>query len=239
MNMNLTRHKRLVILTGAGISAESGIRTFRASDGLWENHRIEDVATPEGFARDARLVHTFYNQRRGQLQEPAVQPNAAHIALARLESEWEGEFLLVTQNVDNLHERAGSKRLLHMHGELNKVFCQSCDQRFPWTEDLSQTHACPKCSLTATLRPDIVWFSEMPYHMEVIGEALERAEIFISIGTSGLVYPAANFVREAWQAKRIEVNLQGTDLSREFTEHRVGPAGVEVPRLVDDLLRYS
>jgi NAD-dependent deacetylase len=235
--MNLTIHKRLVILTGAGISAESGIRTFRAADGLWENHRIEDVATPEGFERDPALVQEFYNQRRRQLKDPAVQPNPAHHALARLESEWEGDLLLITQNVDPLHERAGSKRLLHMHGSLTKVFCQSCDQRHDWIDDLSQADQCPSCSGTGRLRPDIVWFGEMPYHMELIGRALEACEIFVSIGTSGLVYPAAGFAREARNAQRIEINLQGTEISSNFHEHRLGPAGAEVPKLVEELLK--
>ena len=232
--MNLTRHKKLVILTGAGISAESGIRTFRASDGLWEDHKIEDVASPEGFARNPTLVHEFYNQRRRQLKD--VKPNPAHAALARLESEWEGDFLLVTQNVDHLHEQAGSKRLLHMHGSLLSAFCQICEAKFEWHADLSQADACPSCNAKGRVRPDIVWFGEMPYHMELIEQKLEECEIFISIGTSGLVYPAAGFVRMAWNAKRIEVNLASTDISTRFQEHRTGSASLEVPRLVEELL---
>lgn len=150
--MNLQRLKPLVILTGAGISAESGIRTFRAADGLWENHRIEDVASPEGFARNPKLVHEFYNQRRRQLHEATLQPNAAHYALAKLEAEWEGDFLLVTQNVDNLHERAGSEKLLHMHGSLLKAFCQACDERFEWAHDLSEQDICPRCKIKGQMR---------------------------------------------------------------------------------------
>ena len=237
--MNLQLHKPLVILTGAGISAESGIRTFRASDGLWEDHRIEDVASPEGFARNPQLVHEFYNQRRRQLLESAIQPNAAHLALAKLEAEWEGEFLLVTQNVDNLHERAGSKNLLHMHGSLLKAFCQSCDERTEWPRDLSAQDACPHCKIKGHMRVDVVWFGEMPYHMERIADALEKCELFISIGTSGVVYPAAGFAREARNSKRIEVNLADTEISRAFHEHRLGPAGIEVPKLVDSLLNQK
>lgn len=234
--MNLTRHKNIVILTGAGISSESGIRTFRAADGLWEDHRIEDVATPEAFARDPVLVHRFYNMRRKQLLEASIKPNAAHLALAKLEAEWEGDFLLVTQNVDNLHERAGSKKLLHMHGALQSVWCQACDARKFHQTDLSLDDQCAECKVAGRLRPDIVWFGEMPYKMDRIQEALEHAEIFISIGTSGHVYPAAGFARLAWQARRIEVNLQSSQISGDFQDHRVGAAGTEVPLLVSELL---
>ena len=162
----MTRFKPLVILTGSGISAESGIPTFRASDGLWEEHRIEDVATPEAFARNPALVHRFYNARRAKLAEPAIQPNAAHRALADLEANWEGDFLLVTQNVDDLHEQAGSKNVIHMHGSLLKVFCDVCDKRYEWTNDLDQSHICESCKTKGRLRPDIVWFGEIPYRMD-------------------------------------------------------------------------
>lgn len=236
---DLKRFKPIVILTGAGISAESGIKTFRASDGLWENHRIEDVASPLGFKRNPSLVHEFYNGRRKQLQEAGIQPNAAHIALVKLEAAWEGDFLLVTQNVDNLHERAGSKQLLHMHGSLLKAFCQACDARVDWPNDLSEKDQCPNCKITGQMRVDVVWFGEMPYYMERITDALERCAIFVSIGTSGVVYPAAGFAREAWNAKRIEVNLTDTGISDAFHEHLQGPASVEVPKLVEKLLRES
>ncbi len=236
--MNLNRFKSIVILTGAGVSAESGIRTFRDANGLWENHRIEDVATPEAFARNPGLVHEFYNQRRRQLHDPMVRPNGAHLALAKLEEEWEGDFLLVTQNVDDLHERAGSRRILHMHGSLIHALCLSCSERFEWRTDLSVHEACPKCQATGKLRPDIVWFGEMPYHMDPILDALNRCELFVSIGTSGVVYPAAGFAREAWNAKRVEINLQETDISLLFHERRIGPAGVEVPKFVDELLLH-
>ena len=230
-------HQSLVILTGAGISAESGIRTFRDANGLWENHRIEDVASPEGFQRNPDVVYEFYNQRRKQLQDANVQPNAAHLALKKLEDEWMGDFLLVTQNVDDLHERAGSAKLLHMHGSLVKALCQSCETSALWKQDLTEKDACSRCKTSGRLRPDIVWFGEMPYHMEAIYEALHAAEIFVSIGTSGKVYPAAGFAREAWQARRIEVNLQDSDVSNHFHEHRAGLASVEVPKLVEELLR--
>ena len=229
----------IVILTGAGISAESGIRTFRAADGLWENHRIEDVATPEAFAHNSKLVYEFYNQRRAQLHSPTVAPNAGHLALAELESRWPGDFLLVTQNVDDLHERAGSKRLLHMHGELLSALCQYCYSRHPWTGPLSSNDECPGCSRRVSLRPDIVWFGEMPYHMEEIGPALHHCTVFVAIGTSGKVYPAAGFVSEAVRAaQRIEVNLQASDISTAFDRHLVGPASREVPRLVQELLGH-
>lgn len=235
--MNTTRFQSLVILTGAGISAESGIRTFRDSNGLWENHHIEDVASPEGFMRNPALVHRFYNLRRKQLRDPSVRPNDAHKALSHLESEWEGEFLLITQNVDDLHERAGSKKLLHMHGSLLKVFCQYCEERFSWKNDLSENDSCGRCQKKAGLRPDIVWFGEMPYHMNAISYALNKCDLFLSIGTSGVVYPAAGFAREAFKARRIEVNLQTTDVSSLFHERRTGSAGYEVPRIVEELLK--
>lgn len=229
--------KSLVVLTGAGISQESGIATFRDKNGLWENHRIEDVASPEGFARDPELVHRFYNLRRKQLRE--VEPNSAHRALADLEREWKGDFLLITQNVDDLHERAGSRRLLHMHGELKKVRCEDCRAVFPWEEDLSSTTSCPGCG-TRSLRPHIVWFGEMPFGLEKIYPALERAEIFLTIGTSGQVYPAAGFVTLVPRASRkIEVNPEGTPVSSLFHEQRRGRAGDEVPRLVRELLEAS
>jgi NAD-dependent deacetylase len=234
--MNREIFKNIVILTGAGISAESGIRTFRDQDGLWEEHRIEDVATPEAFARDPALVQRFYNLRRAQLKDENVQPNAAHLALARLEQEWEGGFLLVTQNVDNLHRRAGSKNLLHMHGRLDRVFCTFCDHRSDHTADLAVDAACESCGRKGGVRPDIVWFGEMPYHMDEIYEALDKADYFISIGTSGLVYPAAGFVQIAWKARKIEFNMKETGISPAFHEHRIGPATTEVTAWVNEIL---
>jgi NAD-dependent deacetylase len=227
--------KNIVILTGAGISAESGVATFRAADGLWEGHRIEDVATPEAFVRDPALVLTFYDARRAKLD--TVVPNAAHFALARLDAEWPGELLLVTQNVDDLHERAGSKRLIHMHGELKRGWCLACDARHVWNGPMGTDASCSSCGQRGQLRPDIVWFGEMPYDMECIEAALQRCDLFVSIGTSGAVYPAAGFVQTARYcgAQTLEINLDPSQGSIFFHESRLGRAGELVPAWVDDL----
>ncbi|ARD19651.1 Sir2 family NAD+-dependent deacetylase [Edwardsiella piscicida] len=216
----------IVVLTGAGVSAESGIRTFRAADGLWEEHRVEDVATPEGYQRDPALVQAFYNDRRRQLQQPAIQPNAAHLALARLEQALGDRFLLVTQNIDNLHERAGSQRVIHMHGELLKVRCTQSGQVFRWGGDLSVDDRCHCCQIPAPLRPHVVWFGEMPIGMDEIYQALQQADEFIAIGTSGHVYPAAGFVHEArlCGAHTVELNLEPSQVESEFDERHYGPA---------------
>jgi NAD-dependent deacetylase len=228
--------RNIVILTGAGISAESGLATFRGSDGLWEGHRVEDVATPEAFRRDPELVHAFYDARRARLKE--VEPNAAHVALARLDLEWPGGLLIVTQNVDHLHERAGARRLLHMHGELNSAWCLACEARLPWADDLSPLPPCPACGEPGRLRPDIVWFGEMPYEMERIDRALMDADLFVSIGTSGNVYPAAGFVQTARYvgARTLEMNLEPSLGSFLFHESRTGPAGELVPAWVEEML---
>ncbi|MEK0082328.1 NAD-dependent deacylase [Benzoatithermus flavus] len=232
----------IVVLTGAGISAESGLATFRGAGGLWEGHRVEDVATPEAFARNPALVQRFYNLRRAQLRDPAVRPNAAHRALARLEREWPGEVLVVTQNVDDLHERAGTRNLIHMHGELLRALCLACNDSMPWSEDLSPEAVCPSCGGKGGLRPDIVWFGEMPYRMDEIYDALTRCALFLSIGTSGQVYPAAGFVevvRESGEAPTIEINLEPSATRSRFSEHRSGAAGELVPALVDELLAQA
>jgi len=232
--------RNIVVLTGAGVSAESGLRTFRADDGLWEEHRIEDVCTPAAFARDPRLVHQFYDARRTRAAE--VEPNPAHHALARLEAEWEGDFLLVTQNVDSLHERAGSKRLIHMHGKLDSGWCLACGERFPWLGSMSPSgNICPLCKVEGQVRPDIVWFGEMPYEMDRIEAALMNADLFVSIGTSGAVYPAAGFVQTARYcgARTVEINLEPSLGSVFFDEARIGPAGVEVPKWVDEMLQSA
>ena len=228
--------QNIVILTGAGVSAESGIDTFRGGGGLWEQHRVEDVATPEAFARDPDLVHRFYDMRRESIQTKA--PNAAHEALARLDAEWPGELLLVTQNVDDLHERAGAVRLAHMHGEHLKAWCTACDVRSDWLGGLSERPACPACGIAGQLRPDIVWFGEMPYRMDEIYRALNRADLFVSIGTSGAVYPAAGFVREARAAgaATLELNMEPSQGTHWFGEARHGPASLLVPAWVDDIL---
>ena len=226
----------IVILTGAGISAESGLATFRGPDGLWEGHRVEDVATPEAFRRDPALVQAFYDARRARLA--TVEPNAAHRALARLDSQWPGELLLVTQNVDDLHERAGSKRLLHMHGELARGWCVTCDERFSWTGDMGEGAQCSICGATGQVRPDIVWFGEMPYEMDRIEAALQVCDLFVSIGTSGAVYPAAGFVQTALYcgARTLEMNLEPSAGSYLFAESRTGAAGALVPQWVDEIL---
>ena len=228
--------RNIVILTGAGVSAESGVATFRGPDGLWEGHRVEDVATPEAFQRDPRLVHAFYDARRAKLG--TIGPNAAHEALARLDAEWPGELLLVTQNVDDLHERAGSKRLLHMHGELKRGWCLACDGRFEWDGDMGEAAVCPACSTPGWVRPDIVWFGEMPYEMERIEAALQSCDLFVSIGTSGAVYPAAGFVQTARYcgAHCVEINLEPSQGSIFFHESRIGKAGELVPAWVNELL---
>jgi NAD-dependent deacetylase len=228
--------RNIVILTGAGVSAESGLATFRGPDGLWEGHRVEDVATPGAFRRDPALVHAFYDARRAKLA--AVQPNAAHKALARLDAEWPGDLLLVTQNVDDLHERAGSGRLIHMHGELTKAWCLACDERFPWARPMGEGASCPNCDAEGQVRPDIVWFGEMPYDMERIEEAVRSSDLFVSIGTSGAVYPAAGFVQTARYcgARTLEINLEPSISSYLFDESRIGRAGEVVPPWVEEVL---
>ena len=229
----------IVILTGAGISKESGLDTFRDKDGIWSKVRLEDVATPDGFRRDPAMVHAFYNARRRSLGEDGIVPNAAHAALARLEREWPGRVLLVTQNIDDLHERAGSTELIHMHGELLKIRCRRCDRPFSWAADLDTAHVCPDCGRTGTLRPHVVWFGELPLEMERIFAALDDCALFVSIGTSGLVYPAAGFVahvRRQGKAHTVELNLEPSEGAGLFHETRSGPASELVPAFVDDLL---
>jgi NAD-dependent deacetylase len=225
----------IVLLTGAGLSAESGLATFRGPDGLWEGHRVEDVCTPEALARDAELVHRFYDARRARLGE--VVPNAAHHALARLDAVWPGGLLVVTQNVDDLHERAGARRMVHMHGELKSALCGACGVREAWEDALPPGTECPDCG-TPALRPDIVFFGEMPYHMERIEQALAEADLFVSIGTSGAVYPAAGFVQvaRAAGAETLELNLEASAGSGWFDESRLGPAGTLVPAWVEQVL---
>ena len=226
---------RVVVLTGAGVSAESGLATFRDSDGLWEGHDPMQVATPEAFAADPGLVQRFYDERRAALTR--VRPNAAHQALARLEHELGDDLFLVTQNVDDLHERAGSRRVHHMHGRLNAAWCVACDVRHEWTATLLDGPACPGCA-RRTLRPDVVWFGEIPYGMDEIHEALWEADLFVSIGTSGVVYPAAAFVQYAVAsgADTLELNLEPSDGAGDFRQSRTGPATELVPAWVDALL---
>ncbi len=226
---------RVVVLTGAGISAESGVPTFRDADGLWEGHRVEDVATPEAYEEQPTMVHEFYDARRASLD--AVEPNAAHLALGRLEEVLGDDLFLVTQNIDDLHERGGSTRVHHMHGELRSALCRACDHRFPWTGDLADYPPCPGCGVTE-LRPDVVWFGEIPYGMDGILHELQRADLFVSIGTSGAVYPAAGFVQYAarHRARTLELNLLPSEGTSFFHESRQGPAGTLVPVWVDEVL---
>ena len=225
----------IVILTGAGISAESGLATFRGPDGLWEGHRVEDVCTPQALARNPALVHRFYDERRAKLTE--VAPNAAHESLAALDAAWDGELLIVTQNVDDLHERAGATRLIHMHGQLQSALCAACGATVPWTAPLPPGTPCATCARPA-LRPDIVFFGEMPYAMDAIDDAVRHADLFVSIGTSGAVYPAAGFVQTARHvgARTLELNLDPSAGSMWFDETRLGPATRLVPDLVGTLL---
>ncbi|EGR2462439.1 NAD-dependent protein deacylase [Vibrio cholerae] len=231
-------YRHVVILTGAGISAESGIQTFRAQDGLWENHRIEDVATPEGFQRDPDMVLEFYNQRRRKLLSDAIQPNPAHLALGKLEKELQGSVTVITQNIDNLHERGGSQNIIHMHGELLKARCPESNQTVEQKDDIHHGDLCHCCQMPAQMRPHIVWFGEMPLRMGDIYAALEQADLFVSIGTSGVVYPAAGFVHDARMhgAHTIEINLEPSAVESEFAEKRYGKASIEVPRLVEEIL---
>lgn len=226
---------RIVVLTGAGISAESGVPTFRDAGGLWEGHRVEEVASPQAFAAQPDVVHRFYDLRRAALA--GVEPNAAHLALARLEEALGDDLLVVTQNVDDLHERAGSTRVLHMHGELLSAWCSACDARHRWSASLLDGPACPSCG-EAALRPDVVWFGEVPYRLAEIDSALAAAGLFVSVGTSGAVYPAAGFVRAAaaYGASTLELNLEPSAGTASFDEARHGPAGLLVPAWVDEIL---
>ncbi|MCP1198229.1 NAD-dependent deacylase [Notoacmeibacter sp. MSK16QG-6] len=232
----MARSPSIVILTGAGISAESGLHTFRDKNGIWNRVRLEDVATPEAFAAHPARVQKFYNKRRAML--PSVQPNAAHHALARLEKTYDGLVTIITQNVDDLHERAGSDSVIHMHGELNKSLCAACGTSIPHKGDLSIDSECGHCGAIGRLRPDVVWFGEMPYQMDRIYELLRDCDLFISIGTSGNVYPAAQFVQEASHggAHTLEINLEPSLGVSDFAETRHGKAGALLPLFVDEVL---
>lgn len=231
--------RSIVVLTGAGISAESGLGTFRDEDGIWTKYPLEDLATPEGFARNPDFVHSFYNARRAQLR--TAKPNPAHAALARLEAaciEAGSDFLLVTQNVDNLHEQAGSRNVLHMHGELSKVRCMNCTTVTHWEADISRQTVCTECGATGQVRPHVVWFGEIPLYMDTIGRSLTHCQLFVSIGTSGSVYPAAGFVQEARYggARAVELNLEPSETHFVFDEALYGPASDVVPAWVERLL---
>ncbi len=226
---------RIVVLTGAGISAESGLGTFRDAGGFWSSHDLAEVATPEGFARDPGKVHEFYNMRRGNMH--AAQPNAAHRALARLEREMDGRVAIVTQNIDNLHERAGSRNVIHMHGEISRAMCNRCSSRWDAPLVMQPGDRCLHCDSKET-RPDVVWFGEVPYHLDQIDELLGRADHFVAIGTSGQVYPAAGFVQvvAASGGRTLEFNLERSDISPYFDEVRLGPATATVTEWVNSLV---
>ena len=230
------RFNNIVILTGAGLSAESGLGTFRDKGGLWSEFNLEEVATPEGFARDPAKVHDFYNLRRRRQAE--ARPNSAHRALARLERDFPGQVLTVTQNIDALQEAAGTRNLIHMHGELARVRCGSCGVSLPWEGDLSVGTLCAGCGMPGLMRPDVVWFGEMPRQLEHIYEALGTCDLFLSIGTSGTVYPAAGFVFEAKNtgAHAVELNLEPSEAADLFDERLHGPATAVVPMYVERLL---
>ena len=232
------RPMNIVVLTGAGISAESGVPTFRGPDGLWEGHRVEDVATPQAFTRDPQLVHKFYNARRARLTDGSILPNPAHSALAKLARCRKHRLFLVTQNIDDLHERAGSSELLHMHGELLKSRCTQCGAVAPCREDLSRASICTSCGGIDCLRPHVVWFGEMPFGLDEIAATISRADLFAAIGTSGLVYPAAGFVSWAREAgvNTLEINLDESAATGIFHESRRGMAGELVPLWVRELL---
>ncbi len=233
----MTNYRHIVILTGAGVSAESGLGTFRDKDGLWTKFDLAELATPEGFAHNPAKVHDFYNLRRSGLA--AAKPNAAHQALARLERDYGGEVLTVTQNIDALHEAAGTKTLIHMHGQLGRALCAACGTSAPCASDLSLETVCEACGQAGTMRPDVVWFGEMPREMDKIYAALASCDLFVSIGTSGSVYPAAGFVAEARAAgaHSVELNLEPSDGASLFDEAYYGPASEMVPEFVDRLLR--
>jgi len=230
---------RIVILTGAGISKESGLDTFRDADGLWSKVSIEEVATYDAYKRDPVKVLQFYNDRRAGMVGGNIRPNAAHEALARLERDWPDDVLVVTQNIDDLHEQAGSNSLIHMHGEMAKARCDHCQAVSEWTETLSVELGCAACGLPAGMRPHVVWFGEMPLDMDKIYQALGRCHLFLSIGTSGNVYPAAGFVQEAQGmagAHTMELNLEPSEGATAFAETRYGPATEVVPAFVEELL---
>ncbi|MCW9033056.1 MAG: NAD-dependent protein deacylase [Rhodospirillales bacterium] len=236
---NIPKDGTIVILTGAGISKESGLDTFRDADGLWSKVNIEDVATPEAFMRNPKMVQEFYNARRKTMASGNIKPNAAHHALARLEKEWGGEVVIVTQNIDDLHEQGGSDKILHMHGEMLKIRCEKCNMVLPWKEDLTVEVPCTECSAQGALRPHVVWFGEMPFYIEEIYQALENCVLFISIGTSGNVYPAAGFVshvRRYGFGQTVELNLEPSDGASTFHQSIYGAATEIVPTYVEELL---
>ena len=232
--------KKIFILTGAGISKESGIKTFREDDGLWDNYRIEDVCTPEAFERNPDYVNNFYNERRRMINDSKIKPNKAHKSLAMLEQECANDFMLVTQNIDNLHEKAGSKKIFHMHGSINKSYCMNCNFVFDFQTDISTSDICKNCNMSGNIRVDVVWFGEQPKYLDIIYSFLKKTEIFMSIGTSNNVYPAAGFIDYLKQlnknAKLIEFNIEKTSKSILFDEIYIGNATKTVPEFVKKII---
>ena len=229
----------IVILTGAGISKESGLDTFRCEGGIWSQVKIEDVCSPQGYRRNPKLVHDFYNARRQQLESGEAHPNPAHEALARLEREWPAPVILVTQNIDDLHERAGSSNIIHMHGELMKGRCDACGTVLDWSGEMSVSSTCPACARVGKVRPHIVWFGEVPLHMPRIFSLLDECALFVSIGTSGNVYPASGFVshvRNRGGVPTVELNLEPSLGASLFDDAIYGPASQVVPEFVAELL---
>ena len=238
--IDIPKDGNIVILTGAGISKESGLDTFRGNGGLWQGFRVEKVASPHAFHENPDMVHSFYNERKSKLLDETIKPNAAHEALATLEKNWSGNVTIVTQNVDNLHERAGSKNLIHMHGELLKGRCVSCGAVDEWTHDMSTDSQCNHCGKTSTMRVHVVWFGEMPLKMKEIEHLLRDCDLFASIGTSGNVYPAAGFVdlvSHYGLAKTVELNLEPSLNADQFSNGFYGPATEVVPKFVEDILK--
>lgn len=229
----------IVILTGAGVSAESGLGTFRDKDGLWTKYDLSEVATPEGYAADPDKVLDFYNARRRNCLE--ARHNAAHTALGRLQRDYPGRVTLVTQNIDDLHERGGSAEVIHMHGEILSALCDACGHRWGWQGDMTRSDSCPACADNGNVRPDIVWFGEIPYHMERVCAALEDCDLFVAIGTSGQVYPAAGFVQEALAngAETLEMNLEASGAAGLFSRHILGPATQTVTHWVEEILQSA
>lgn len=233
--LNIGLKSNIVILTGAGISQESGINTFRDQNGLWHNYKIEDVATPEAFQKNPKLVLDFYNERRKHLLAPEIKPNAAHFALARLEHTFRGLVTIITQNVDNLHERAGSENVIHLHGELLKSRCNHCQSVSNIQDNIVAESLCQHCH-QKSLRPHIVWFGEEPHHIDRCHQLLDAADLFMAIGTSGTVYPAAGFVRHCPDATKVEINTEETAISHLFHKTVLGPASIKVPEFIDFLI---
>ena len=231
------KRENIVILTGAGISKESGIDTFRDKGGIWSKVKVEDVATPQAFEKNPSTVQKFYNGRRANLLAPSIKPNAAHFALARLEREWQGDVAVITQNIDNLHEAAGTKNLIHMHGELLKARCTNCGLVLDWDKPLGEGAKCPDC-YQKTLRPHVVWFGETPLMMGSIDQLLANCNLFLSIGTSGNVYPASGFVQvaNACGSHTVEINLEPSEGATLFKQSKYGVATLLVPSFVQTLI---